>query len=125
MRGGDSFDQESQPPQCASCSGRVWVASRPERAITGRHPQERRGWFDRAVAAFAIGMLFAGALSAIALFGSPVLPLWAIWALCAAAASSMLAAIVVSDGIAVESKACQVVCGGCGAGFTAPWRPNR
>lgn len=79
---------------------------------------------DRAIGAFMISMGGAAALSVIAMVAADGLPGWAIWLLCAGAASVALAGLIVIDGIAVESKICSIDCAECGYRYEAPWRPN-
>lgn len=116
--------QETTVPRCPACGEGSWEATRPARLSATRHPQERKGWVERGVGVFVCGLSCAGALTMIAALGADALPGWALWLLVASAVSGMLVAVVIVDGLAVESKSCAFRCVGCGAGFVAPWRPR-
>ena len=115
---------ETPAPRCPSCGEAAWEATRPSRLHTPRHPQERKGWFERALSVFFCGLGGAAALTLIAVLGADTLPGWVLWLLVASAVSGLLVAVVLVDGLAVESKSCALRCLGCGEGFVAPWRPR-
>ena len=110
-------------PQCPDCGSSHWIASRPHRLKSERHPQDKPGWVNRAIKVFTTGLLFMLFLSGFAFMCSDMLPTWVIWIVGCSAISVMMTTIIIIDGIAVESKSCFLYCKICENCFIAPWKP--